>query len=131
MKRPLLLFLAVLAGLVAWTAIAIVGNFQIRALIPGYTAVEPSMAFTTPMLFSRLALAFVSTCGAGAICATAARSDKAAGVALATTLLVVFVPMHISLWNKFPIWYHLVFLASLAPLALAGFKLASAKKSSA
>lgn len=126
-----MLFLAVLAGLVAWTAIAIIGNFLIRAAIPEYAAVERSMAFTTPMLFSRLALAFVSTCGAGAVCALAARSDRAAGIALAIALLVIFVPMHIGLWDKFPFWYHLVFLGSLAPFAIAGFKLFLPKKSAA
>ena len=104
---------------------------MIRASIPEYTAVERSMAFTTPMLFARLVLAFVSTFGAGAMCALAARYDKVAGIALAATLLVIFVPMHIGLWDNFPFWYHLVFLGSLAPLAIAGFTLSRSKKSAA
>jgi hypothetical protein len=35
-------------------------------------------------------------------------------------LVVVFVPQHIMLWEKFPIWYHLTFLVSLVPLACLG-----------
>ena len=35
-------------------------------------------------------------------------------------LLVMFIPQHISLWDKFPIWYHLTFLTSLVPLAVVG-----------
>jgi hypothetical protein len=29
----------------------------------------------------------------------------------------------VSLWDKFPIWYHIVFLGSLFPLVLLGAKL--------
>jgi hypothetical protein len=32
---------------------------------------------------------------------------------LVALLLVFFVPIHAMLWDKFPAWYHLVFLASL------------------
>jgi hypothetical protein len=35
-------------------------------------------------------------------------------------LLVGFVPVHISLWDKFPIWYHCTFLLSLVPLTYLG-----------
>jgi hypothetical protein len=35
-------------------------------------------------------------------------------------LLVMFIPQHIMLWNKFPVWYHLTFLLSLVPLAYLG-----------
>ena len=40
-------------------------------------------------------------------------------------LLVVFIPQHVMLWDKFPVWYHLTFLASLVPLAYLGGKIAS------
>ena len=35
-------------------------------------------------------------------------------------LLVAFIPQHISLWNTFPVWYHLTFLLSLVPLTYLG-----------
>jgi len=35
-------------------------------------------------------------------------------------LLVAFIPEHVSLWDKFPVWYHLTFLASLVPLTYLG-----------
>jgi len=34
--------------------------------------------------------------------------------------LAAFLPVHYSLWNRFPIWYHLVFLISIIPLVLLG-----------
>ena len=38
-------------------------------------------------------------------------------------LLAGFIPQHITLWEKFPVWYHLTFLLSLIPLTLLGGKL--------
>ncbi len=35
-------------------------------------------------------------------------------------LLVAFIPEHILIWVKFPVWYHLVFLVTLAPLVALG-----------
>jgi hypothetical protein len=31
-------------------------------------------------------------------------------------MLLMFVPIHYGLWDKFPVWYHLVFLITLAPI---------------
>ena len=41
-------------------------------------------------------------------------------------LLALFVPNHIAIWDKFPLWYHLTFLSSLPVLAFLGGKLARA-----
>jgi len=35
-------------------------------------------------------------------------------------LLVAFIPQHVMLWDKFPVWYHLTFLLSLVPLTYLG-----------
>jgi len=40
-------------------------------------------------------------------------------------LLALFIPQHILLWPKFPVWYHLTFLLSLVPLTSAGGTMAS------
>ena len=34
--------------------------------------------------------------------------------------MALFIPAHIQLWHKFPIWYHLTFLLTLAPLVALG-----------
>jgi hypothetical protein len=44
------------------------------------------------------------------------KSPAAAGL----VLLAFFLPFHISIWSKFPVWYHLVFFTSLPLLSLAG-----------
>jgi hypothetical protein len=48
-----------------------------------------------------------------------ARSSWTA-VVTGALLLLAFIPQHISLWDKFPVWYHLTFLTSLVPLAVVG-----------
>jgi hypothetical protein len=39
---------------------------------------------------------------------------------LAGILLVLFMAVHFSLWDRFPLWYHLTFLVSLVPMTLWG-----------
>ena len=53
--------LAVLVGIFAWGLAATLGNWILRAALPGYSAVEKAMAFTLTMLFWRLVLGLVSS----------------------------------------------------------------------
>jgi O-antigen ligase len=114
---------SLVAGLVTWIVVASIGNRLLRASIAGYTDVEATMAFTQPMLLARLALGAVSSLLAGYVAAWVSGSRNVGAKALAVGLLVLFVPLHVALWAKFPAWYHLVFLASLVLLTLAGAKL--------
>jgi uncharacterized protein (DUF983 family) len=65
----------------------------------------------------------LTTVAAGAVTALIARSSWMA-VVTGALLFLIFIPEHISLWDKFPIWYHLSFLTSLVPLALVGGRIA-------
>ena len=116
--------LAIVVGLVTWFAVATLVNFATRALLPGYAGVEKAMHFTLPMLLARLAMGAAASIGAGAACAVVARHWAVPAYALACALVLLFVPVHIGLWAKFPMWYHLVFLGSLIPLTLLGARLA-------
>lgn len=115
--------LAVVAGLVVWFAVATVGNLGIRWFIPGYSEVEKSMEFSSAMLFSRLALGAAASLAAGAACFATARTTPTAVYFCASLLLVLFVPVHIDLWTKLPVWYHIVFVGSLFPLVVLGARL--------
>jgi hypothetical protein len=111
---------AVIIGCVVWFLMATVGNFLLRALLPGYATVEPSMAFSLSMLFARLVLGIVSSFVAGFVTAAVAQRKPAAVYAFAIVLVLLFLPVHFNLWAKFPVWYHITFLVSLAPLVLMG-----------
>jgi len=32
----------------------------------------------------------------------------------------MFLPMHIAIWSKFPVWYHLTFLLTIIPGVIVG-----------
>ena len=122
--RWLRIALAIIAGFIVWFVIASVGNVAIRALLPGYADVEKAMQFTVGMLVARLVLGAVSSLAAGATAVVIARGARVAPYVVALLLLMLFVPVHVSLWARFPAWYHLVFLVSLPLLVVAGARLA-------
>jgi len=103
-----------------WIALAVIINTGLRAMWPDYAAVEQAMAFTLPMMLARLLLGALSSLGAGAVAAWIARGNVKAVVSVGALLTVFFIPVHYNLLDKFPLWYHAVFLISLFPLTLAG-----------
>ena len=123
MPNWLRVVLAIVAGFVVWFAVATAGNFGIRWLLPGYSEVEKSMDFSSGMLFARLVLGAVASVAAGAACNVIARNARAAIYLFALLLLALFVPVHVGLWARFPLWYHIVFLGSLVPLVVVGANL--------
>jgi len=116
--------IAVIAGLLAWGICAVVLNLLLRLTLPGYTAAEPQMQFTTGMMLARLALpGGIPSVAAGFIGAWITPRNGRVIAVLMTILLLVFVPAHYNLWTKFPLWYHVTFLGSLILLTWFGAKL--------
>jgi hypothetical protein len=114
------LVVAVVGGFAAWWIVATIANFAVRALIPGYSEVERAMTFTLEMQVARLVSGALASLVAGWVSARIGRGDHRAVWALVVILLALFVPVHYGLWDRFPIWYHLVFLASLVVATLVG-----------
>src|SRR5262245_5476384 len=115
--------LGVVAGLVAWVVVVTIAGVIMRGSWPAYASVADAMTFTLPMMFARLAIGAVATIAAGWVAAMISRRSTIAALLPGVLLLIAFIPQHISLWEKFPIWYHLTFLLSLVPLTFAGGKL--------
>ncbi len=111
---------AVIGGLLAWVVVATIGNLAVRVTWPDYASVETAMTFTDSMLFLRLLLGAVSSFCAGFVAAWIAKRNGSAVKVTAGLLLVLFIPVHYSLWDRFPAWYHLTFLLSLAVITLLG-----------
>jgi len=112
--------LGIVAGFVAWFVLASIGNVVFRMSWPGYAQVEPSMTFALAMLVGRLLLSALSSLCGGFVSAWLAPANVNAAKILGVVLTVIFIPIHYGLWDKFPIWYHLLFLASLFPITLLG-----------
>ena len=110
----------VAGGLVVWMLVATLGNLALRFGWPGYADVEKEMTFTLAMLVGRLVLGAVSSLCAGATVAWITKRDARVVAIFAAVLFALFVPVHYNLWGKFPVWYHIVFLASLVVMPLLG-----------
>jgi hypothetical protein len=117
--------LGVVAGLMAWVAIITVAGLIMRASWPAYASVATAMTFTLPMLLARLSIGAVATLVTGLIATLIAPRSMLVRLIPGPILLALFIPEHIMLWHKFPVWYHLTFLLSLVPLTWAGGTMAS------
>jgi len=118
------LIAGIIGGVSAWFVVATIADIGFRIAWPGYAAVEKAMAFDLPMLVGRLAvLGALSSVCAGAVAAWIAKGNRKAALALGLLLVVIFVPVHYGVWDRFPVWYHLTFLVSLLPLTLLGARL--------
>lgn len=107
---------AVVGGFVTWWVVATIVDIGLRISWPEYAAVEKAMTFTLGMQIARLANGAVASLAAGFIAAWISRRKPIATWLLVILLLALFIPVHYSLWHRFPAWYHLVFLISLVVL---------------
>lgn len=114
---------AVIGGLVAWMVIVTLRNFGLRASIPGYHAAEPTFVFTLTMMIGRLTIAVLTLLAAGAVVRAIAPGSNFAPWVVGIVLLALFVPVHVQISARLPLWYHLTFLLTLPPLVWAGARL--------
>jgi len=113
--------LGVVAGLVAWVAIATLAGLILRVAWSDYASVASTPPlFTLPMLIARLAIGAVATLAAGLIATRIAHASRTVRWIPGVVLLALFVPQHVRIWSDFPVWYYLTFLVSLVPLSWLG-----------
>lgn len=112
----------VVVGLAVWIAAVSLLNGGLRYGWSDYAAVEKAMTFTLEMMVARLSMSAASSLISGYVAALVARGGSAPLVAGAI-LLLLFLPVHYSIWSHFPIWYHLTFLISLPLLSYLGGRL--------
>jgi hypothetical protein len=117
MKRSIL---GCVTGLLTWIVVVTVINRMLRLSIPNYTAAEHTLQFTLAMKWARLLMAIVTSVVAGIVTASVSRSRRWAPLIVGTVVLAMFVPLHIAIWSKFPVWYHLTFLLTIIPAVLVG-----------
>ena len=119
--------IGVVTGLVVWMIVATIAGFILRVSWPAYASVASAMTFTLPMMIARLSIGALATIVMGIVTAVIARS-VIAKLMPGIVMLLLFIPEHVSLWQKFPVWYHLTFLLSLRPLTYAGAHFAGRAK---
>ena len=113
----------VAAGLLFFVVAEFLLGALARALWPEYAGAAASGAFTTSMLGSRLAAGAIATTCAGATTSMISNAARPAALWLGVTLLVTSILWHYQIWDKYPVWYHLTWFASIVPAALLGGRL--------
>jgi hypothetical protein len=126
MRRQVIAFVS---ALVTWVLVASLLNRLLRIGLPGYAAAEPAMDFTLSMQWARLALGALASLSAGYVLARLAPNASRLPLIFGALVLAMFLPAHYNLWNKFPVWYHLLFLLTIVPLVVAGARIGARKAS--
>jgi hypothetical protein len=111
---------AIVAGAVAWEAVVLLATLAGRLVWPAYAAVETERTFALDMLLSRLAVGALATLAFGAVVAWGVRGDTRMFRVILGLWLTYSVVDHYLVWDQFPVWYHLTYLAYIVPLALVG-----------
>lgn len=119
------ILLATGGGFLVWFVTVFLLNLVLRAALPGYVEAEPQFTFTLGMQAARLIIAAIASLTVGAVVTRVAQGDLRASRATASLLILLFLPVHYGLWDKFPLWYHLIFLGSLYPLIVTGARFVS------
>ena len=117
--------IGVVTGLAVWVAIIAGAGVIMRLSWPAYASVATAMTFTLPMLLARLSIGAFATVSTGLVATCIAPRSMLVRVIPGVILLVAFIPQHITLWDRFPLWYHLTFLISLVPLTWVGGTISS------
>ena len=115
---------AVIAGYAVWTALWLGGNavlFAEAAAVIGdgeaYTAAGP--------LAGVIVLSVACSLAAGLTAAAMARvKARGAVLSMAALLLLTGIGVQAGVWSFMPVWYHLIFLALIVPVAVLGGRFA-------
>jgi hypothetical protein len=115
---------AVLAGFLAFEIVVLLCLFAARTGWPAYAQAESTRAYSLDMLVSRLTAGALATLAGGATAARVGRSAGQPALMFGIVLLLLSVVWHISIWNQYPVWYHLCWFACIVPCALLGGRFA-------
>jgi hypothetical protein len=114
---------ALAGGVLAWKAVAELATLLGRLVWPAYAAVETQRVFTLDMYLSRLTVGALATIIFGAVVGWIARGERRTINLIIAAWLIYSVIDHYIVWDEFPVWYHILYLAYITPLALLGAKL--------
>lgn len=128
MKRSIL---ACIVGLVTWVVVVSIIDRVLRVSIPNYATAEQTLQFTLGMKWARLLMAITTSVVAGTVTAWISRPRRWPPLIVGVAVLALFVPVHIAIWSKLPVWYHLTFLLTIVPAVLLGGLLPPPRRTSA
>ena len=118
MKTAIRPRISLVAGVLTAVALGVLASFVARSTWPAYAAAEPTRAYTLIMLWSRLAAGAVITAISAIVATRVANDTGRAAWWLGALFLAVSLPHHVfDVWAEYPVWYHVVYLGYLVPIA--------------
>jgi hypothetical protein len=117
-KGTVPLIASLVPGFAVFATLGKLGFTALTTLWPAYAAADPDRTFSIAMLLSRLTIGALSTAGATCVTTIVAADSGRAAWWLGWILLVISLPVHLYVvWSDYPVWYHVVYLAYLVPIA--------------
>lgn len=116
-----------LAGALLWKGIVALFTLVGNLVWPAYAAVEVQRVFTLEMFASRLLVGALANLAFGAVVAWVTRGERRAFWFALSAWMIFSVVDHYLVWEQFPLWYHLVYLACIVPIAMLGARLVRQK----
>ena len=116
----------VIAGFVVGFIVWSILWFGSDALIVSFPTLAPSRDYAvipTNYLLLKLVSSVIFSTIAGLIAAWISGETMKAPLILGVMLLIVGLMVQISQWKPIPVWYHILFLILLLPMAVLGGKL--------
>lgn len=114
------LIIGAIAGVIAWLVVVAALGVAVRFAWPEMAAIRDMTMLTLPMLITRLSISAIGSVVGGALASSIDRDGVKAALSAGVVLLIVFVPYHLTIWDNFPVWYHLTFFLSLPVMSLFG-----------
>lgn len=129
------MILGVVTGFVVWSLLWVSTHMLLIALSPDWygriddelqAAIgrgDTAFAIAPAVLAFSLVRSVIFSLVSGYLAALIAGENAKAPAVLGILLLVVGILTQAAYWNYMPVWYHLIFLALLLPMTIAGGKL--------
>lgn len=114
---------AVLAGAVVWAVLWIGGNATLAAALPDVVVAGERLDHVGVLLFLIVYSSALSLLAGFTTAKVRGPSPRTAVWVLAMLQLGLGLFFEISSWDLLPVWYHLIFLALVVPMTVAGGRL--------
>ncbi len=117
------IILGVVVGFIVWSILWVGSSSIMMAVSADYAKTMETMEWGTGNLIFALVRSFICSIVSGFVAVLIAKEFSKTTLGLGVFLLLFGIAVQASIWNKMPVWYHLVFLIMLIPLTILGGKL--------
>lgn len=117
-QKTLLLFLGILAGLIAYTIIGSLGLYLLRISWADYAIHSRDKSYTLEMLLSRLSIGILAAVASGISAAKIANDNGRSAWFVGAILFCVGSYFHFNtaVWTEYPVWYHFAYVLPIIPI---------------